>query len=107
MSAQFKQDGGPAFPALPPMYVIAEGKVEAMESGGMSLLDYFAAHAPEAEVAMIEARMFRSEPSIDETFGPGDRYYDYTVPATRVAERFAAARMLWAEAMLKQREAKS
>jgi hypothetical protein len=90
MSEQQKADGGPAFPVVYP-HVNCDGV-----DRGMTLRDYFAAHAPEASDEWIKEQAER-----DRLRNPhGDSYK----PARRsVMELRAAWRYEYADAMLKER----
>lgn len=80
-------DGGPAFP-VPPDAMASDGVmcVPIQAYPGMSLRDYFAAHA--------------SSGDIDDVIAAGD------FNRMRVVERRARARYVYADAMLKERATK-
>lgn len=90
-------DGGPAFPRPSG----PEPRVDAYHEcfDGMSLRDYFmAADFTEWELSQVVYRLHPDEPSIDETHES-----NYVVPLKETAKRFAEARLILADALLKAR----
>ena len=94
-----KNDGGPAFPRQTFEYYPSLNKTHAGNCDpGMSLRDYFVAHAPPAEIAYLvpsDLKGCAAYIGISAEEYTGNQHYCMVL---------AKARAEWADAMLKERE---
>lgn len=98
-----KHTGGPAFPMVVTEYNPDSESMEATSPGGMTLRDYFIAHAPASEIeTIIPVAIGDMLDFIGIRYGPQAALSTYR-RAVHYPMALAKARLIWADAMLKAR----